>query len=315
MLQKLKKRLQNALGVSALSEKVDKLSIEARIAAGFSRGAAGIAAQTIDPTSPQSWEFGAFSQHGEDGILDHLIRNLKVCDKYFLEIAAGDGLENCTAYLALGAKWSGVMVEGDAALAEHCRRVYQHRIWNVIVRGGYVDLVNISEILNTIPIKDFDLFSLDIDSIDFHILKSVLDLGYQPKIIVVEYNSAFGPTQALTVPYKPVFNRWREHSSGIYYGASLAAWRNLLETKGYQFVTVDSSGTNAFFANSKYFDPQLLKVFIGLKFADNGWDVNPTTHLLGEGGGNVKLIKPDWNKQFEVIKNLPLQTIERKSEC
>jgi hypothetical protein len=41
MLQKLKKRLQNALGVSALTEKVEKLSIETKIAAGFSRGAAG----------------------------------------------------------------------------------------------------------------------------------------------------------------------------------------------------------------------------------------------------------------------------------
>jgi hypothetical protein len=310
MLQKLKKRLQNALGVSALSEKMDKLSIEARIAAGFSRGAAGIAAQTIDPTSPQSWEFGAFSQHGEDGILDHLIRNLKVCDKYFLEIAAGDGLENCTAYLALGAKWSGVMVEGDAALAEHCRRVYQNRIWNVMVSGGYVDLGNISEVLNMMPMKNFDLFSLDIDSIDFHIMKAVLELGYRPKIIVVEYNSAFGPTRAVTVPYQAVFNRWSEHPSGVYYGASVMAWRSLLESLDYHFVSVDSSGTNAFFANCRYFDEQFLSSMTPIDFIENASDVNPTTVETAIEGGGKRFSVPSWERQSQILEGMDLDIVE-----
>lgn len=134
MLQKIKKRIQRSLGLAAFAEKMEKISIETRIAAGFSRGASSIGLRVIDPHAPQTWEFGAFSQHGEDGILEYLIRNLRNPDKYFLEIAAGDGLENCTAYLALGGKWSGLMVEGNHTMAEHGRRVYQNRIWNVMVQ-------------------------------------------------------------------------------------------------------------------------------------------------------------------------------------
>ena len=310
MLKKLKKRLQNALGVSALTEKLEKLSIEARIAAGFSRGAAGIAHQAIDPSSPQSWEFGAFSQHGEDGILQHLISNLKTCNKYFMEIAAGDGLENCSAYLALGGKWSGLMVEGDHALAEHCRRVYQNRIWNIMVKECYVNLDNIGDILSILPMKDFDVFSLDIDSIDFHILKAVLDLGYRPKILVLEYNSAFGPKKAVTVSYKTVFNRWDEHHAGIYYGASVMAWRVLLEPLGYKFVSVDSSGTNAFFANKFHFREGFLERLLPIDFLNNATDINPTTLVSGSGAvGNVFAL-PDWEKQSALLSHLTFDVVK-----
>jgi hypothetical protein len=310
MLQKLKKRLKNALGVSALTEKVEKLSIETRIAAGFSRGAAGIAAQAIDPSSPRSWEFGAFSQHGEDGILQQLISNLKTCENYFLEIAAGDGLENCSAYLALGGKWSGLMVEGEHALAEHCCRDYQYRIWNVMVKECYVNLENIGEILSILPMKDFDVFSLDIDSIDFHILKAAIDLGYRPKILVLEYNSAFGPNQAVTVPYKPVFNRWDEHPGGIYYGASVMAWRILLEPLGYKFVTVDSSGTNAFFAKIECFEKEFLDCIQSTEFLNNATDVNPSTLLAGNGAVGNSFVLPNWEKQLQLLTPKPLEVVK-----
>ena len=310
MFQNLKKRIQHSLGLTALAERVEKISIETRIASGFSRGAAGLGSRFIDPFLPQTWEFGAFSQHGEDGILEYLIRNLKTSDKYFLEIAAGDGLENCTAYLALNAKWSGVMVEGDHALADHCRRVYQNRIWNVIVQECYVNLDNIKTILSTLPRREFDLFSLDIDSIDFHILKAVLEFGYRPKIIVVEYNSAFGPKQSVTVPYKAFFNRWNEHPTGIYYGASVMAWRELLEPFGYKFVSVDSSGTNAIFANKDHFTEEFLELLKPIDFLNNATDINPTT-LVTSGPADSKVFAlPKWEKQFSLLSHLPLEVVK-----
>jgi len=310
MFQNLKKRIQHSLGLPALAAKVDKLSIEARIAAGFSRGAAGLGIRVIDPTAPQSWEFGAFSQHGEDGILEYLIRNLKSSDKYFLEIAAGDGLENCTAYLALGGKWSGVMVEGDHALADHCRRVYQNRIWNVMVQECYVNLDNIKTILSTLPTKDFDLFSLDIDSIDYHILKAAMNLGYRPKILIVEYNSAFGPTQSVTVPYKPVFNRWKEHPAGIYYGASVMALRVLLEPLGYKFVSVDSSGTNVIFANKVHFHEEFLEPLKSIEFLNNATDINPTTLVVARAANCKVFALPKWEKQSSLLSPLPLEVVK-----
>jgi hypothetical protein len=290
------------LGIPEILSALERSAIESRIAGGFARGAATSAILNIDPTKPTSWEFGAFSQHGEDGILDYLIQNLRESDKYFLEIASGDGLENCTAWLALARKWTGVMVEGNKLSAEHCRKVYHQRIWNVLVRNCYVNTENIKELLEILPSKNFDVFSLDIDSIDYHIMSTCMELGYRPKIIVVEYNSAFGPDRALFPEYKEVFDRWQEHPGGIYYGASITAWRQLLETKGYFFLGVESSGTNAIFLHRDYFEEKFLNQIKVLEFLDNSTDINPTTCKTDLQGAVLKFQKPDWNRQLDQMK-------------
>lgn len=173
-----------------------------------------------------------------------------------------------------------------------------------------MNLDNIKNILSTLPKKDFDLFSLDIDSIDFHILKAALDLGYRPKILLVEYNSAFGPTQAVTVPYKDDFNRWKEHRSGIYYGASIMAWRFLLEPLGYKFVTVDSSGTNAFFVKIECFEKEFLECIQSTEFLNNATDVNPSTLVVGNGAVGNSFVLPNWEKQNALLNLAPLETIK-----
>ena len=57
----------------------------------------------------------------------------------------------------------------------------------------------------------------------------------------------FGPDHAVTVPYDPSFSAWSSHPSGQYFGASLAALRELGRSKGYRLVGVTSQGVNAFF--------------------------------------------------------------------
>ncbi|TDU71395.1 hypothetical protein EI77_02519 [Prosthecobacter fusiformis] len=301
--------LRKICGTLGSSDKIDQMLIETRIAAGFSRGAATAAVRRLDPANPRTWEFGAFSQHGEDGILDYLICGLVRSNRFFVEIAAADGLENCTAWLALAGKWSGVMVEGDEHLAALSRRTYQNRVWNVNVVNDFVTVENISEILGRSPYKDFDVLSLDIDSVDFHILKATLNLGYKPKIIAVEYNSVFGPEVAVTVPYKDVFNRWTEHETGIYYGASLGAWKLLLGRHGYRFITVDSSGTNAFFVDESCFKPGYLEAVQGTEFLNNATDINPTVAIRDGDGHIVRMLEPEWRRQINIISHLPLETI------
>ena len=53
-----------------------------------------------------------------------------------------------------------------------------------------------------------------------------------PQIIVVEYNSLFGPERAVTVPYDPAFARGDKHFSHLYWGASLAALAQAAARKG-----------------------------------------------------------------------------------
>jgi len=66
-----------------------------------------------------------------------------------------------------------------------------------------------------------------------------------PRIVILEYNSMFGPDRAVTVPYDAEFDRHRRHT--LYYGASLQAWTKLAVHKGYRLVAVEPSGINAFF--------------------------------------------------------------------
>jgi hypothetical protein len=71
------------------------------------------------------------------------------------------------------------------------------------------------------------LLSLDIDGIDYWIWK---DLKYQPKVVVVEYNSNW--KDSITITYD------RNHSwNGTqYFGASASALHKLGESKGYDLI-------------------------------------------------------------------------------
>ncbi|MHB1589856.1 MAG: hypothetical protein ACYCUL_09610, partial [Metallibacterium scheffleri] len=91
-----------------------------RIAIALAKGAR-MAARRIDPGDPASWEFAAFSQNGEDGVLDVLRSQLRECNRTFLEIGASDGIDNNTAWLAIAEKYGGLMIEGDARKSARAR--------------------------------------------------------------------------------------------------------------------------------------------------------------------------------------------------
>ena len=52
-----------------------------------------------------------------------------------------------------------------------------------------------------------------------------------PRVICIEYCASLGKDISATVPYKPDFDRLKEHKSGFYCNASLLAYINLLKNK------------------------------------------------------------------------------------
>ena len=109
--------------------------------------------------------------------------------------------------------------------------------------------------------------SVDIDGNDYWIWKEIDCI--KPRIVICEYNSAFGNDKKVTVPYKNDFVRRKEHYSDLYFGASLAAFCELAEEKGYDFIGTTRAGVNAYFILlEKIFSspfkkfPQLSKVLI-----------------------------------------------------
>jgi hypothetical protein len=98
--------------------------------------------------------------------------------------------------------------------------------------------------------KDLDIFSIDIDGIDYWVIKKLPNKI--SKIFIAEYNPYFGPDLEITVPDITNFNRKNYHYSNLCWGSSLKAIINLLKTKGFSFIGVNGLKNNAFFVLNEY---------------------------------------------------------------
>jgi hypothetical protein len=259
------------------------------------RGAASASLREVDPMRPNTWEFTGFSQHGEDGIIDYLTRRLLRPNRYFIEIGCADGLENNTTWLALTRNYAGLMIDGNLDLLDWCRFLLQPLNWGLQFRHMFVGQESIGQLRSEARHFDPDVFSLDIDGNDYHVAKALLSAGFRPRICVVEYNSAFGPEQRITIPYWSDFRVSPAEGLDLYYGCSIGGWRGIMEKEGYQFVTVDSCGVNAFFIDPAEFPTGFGSGLAGKDFVSN------VSHVRAYGS--------DWHKQFEHVQHLELQEV------
>lgn len=244
-----------------------------RIAIALAKGAAMMPARRIDLTHPETWEFSGFSQNGEDGIIEVLRRQLHSSNRYFVEIGSAHGVENNSAWLVVAERYEGLMIEGNARLAERARRNVAIYSIGTQCHGMFVTVESASTILNLAQCHDPDVFSLDIDGNDYHIARALMSGGFRPRIVVVEYNSVYGPERSLSVAYRSDFAMKSAHPSELYYGVSIAGWRRFFEDQGYRFVTVDRNGVNAFFVDPGFFDASFLDGILGSAFVENRYQL------------------------------------------
>jgi hypothetical protein len=205
------------------------------------------------------------SAAGEDGIVDYLTREMRDPTYGFLEIGVSDGVANNTAWLAIGRKWQGVMVEADAAAVRRARATLDWFNPLVEVLELVVTDDNVDRIIAAIDSVRPDVFSLDVDSVDYYIALALFERGLRPGVCVVEYNSAFGPEQSCTVSSTLV---GADHAR-LYYGVSIAGWRNFFAGYGYHFAGVERTGVNAFFADRERFDEDFLDGICAREFREN----------------------------------------------
>lgn len=266
-----------------------------RIAIALTKGGASKLGRDVDLRDPRTWEFSGFSQNGEDGIIDVLRRRLPVPNRYVVEIGAADGTENNSSWLLLTEGYEGLMIEGDPRQSARARRnVVRYSIGSECC-SMFVTLDTVDAILAKVAYRDPDVFSLDIDGNDYHIANALFEQGFRPKIVSVEYNSAFGPERSVASTYRDDFRRVTAHPSLLYYGASVAAWKTFFGRHGYRFVTVDANGVNAFFVDPAHFDAEFLDRVRGVPFVENRYQLRAhgRTH---EG-------------QFALIADQPLERV------
>ena len=234
------------------------------------------------------------SQFGEDGLLLHFFSKIGAPNKTFIEFGIEDGTECNAANLALNFGWGGLFLEGSDSLADRAR-VFYHRDRgispnHVKIRSAFITRENINDLfVQNGMTGEIDFLSVDVDGVDYWLYDAITVV--QPRLVVLEFSTAYGPHRSLTVPYEPAFERYAKHPSGYYQGASLTALTKLAERKGLVLVGCGSAGANAFFVRRDLAAQADLPIFTPAEACE----INATWC--------ARHANPD---AFDVIKHLPL---------
>jgi hypothetical protein len=202
-------------------------------------------------------ELKVYSQNGEDGILLWLFSRIKPGSRALVEIGCGDGRECNGANLVLHWGWRGTFVDCDSERLDLARRFFD---WRLGARAAAARCVHARATCENVDALagagtasgELDLLSIDVDGNDYWIWQALTTV--RPRVVVIEYNAAFGCERAVTIPYDPTFDRRTRNPSGLYHGASLAALALLGDRKGYVLLGCDSEGVNAFFVRADQAD-------------------------------------------------------------
>ena len=184
--------------------------------------------------------FRLWSQNEEDGIILALLERAGTTSHRFVEIGSGQSGGNA-AMLAYECGWSGLMIDVVPEAIELLRARFAHN-QGVVALAAAVTPANVNQLITDHGFAgEVDLLSIDIDSYDYWVLEALT--ACTPRLLVVEYNAAFGPTRAVTIPREQSL----DDAPKNYRGASLCALEKAAGRKGYRLVMCDPTGVNAFF--------------------------------------------------------------------
>jgi hypothetical protein len=191
-------------------------------------------------------EFQVFSQRGEDGIIQYIFSQIEVPNKIFIEFGVENYTESNTRFLLINNNWAGLVMDGSRTNIRFIRSDFIYWKYDITAYQSFITRENINGLIGKYTqCKDIGLLSVDIDGNDYWVWEAI-DVIF-PRVVMCEYNSSFGDSRALTIPYQEDFVRRKAHFSDLYFGASLPAFCHLAEIKGYDFIGTGSAGVNAFF--------------------------------------------------------------------
>lgn len=203
----------------------------------------------IDGSDINKHELKIFSQFGEDGIIDFLVKKTEIKSKYFIEFGVEDYNESNTKFLLEARNWAGEIYETNKEHINNIKNQDLYWRYNLSVKNVFVTKKNINLLVKNFleknNINQLGLLSIDIDGVDYWIWKELTVTN--PEIVIIEYNARLGYEKSIVVPYEENFQRLKKHHSSIYFGASLNALYKLGIEKGYSLVGTNLNGSNAFF--------------------------------------------------------------------
>jgi len=184
-----------------------------------------------------------YSQGNQDGILQTIFEHIGTTNRRFVEFGFGYEGRNLTEevmdHAAMGLNtrllskrgWSGLYF--DAEISAPAFRVVKATLTE--------DNIGQTFEAHGVP-KDIDYISLDVDSVDYWLLRGLFRAGYRPRVLSTEFNPNF-PADAL-ITFQPEWHPWTKRRV---YGASAGAMNKLASENGYVPVRIMQEMLDIFF--------------------------------------------------------------------
>lgn len=175
----------------------------------------------------KTYKKNVYSQNGEDGIIEELLKRLNISDGWVCEFGAWDGIHLSNTFNLVKKGFKAVYIEGDDNKYKDLLTTVK-TYSNIIPIKAFVNHKDTPNLLDNILKKtdiptDFDILSIDIDSFDYQVWKSLKN--YKPKIVIIEINSGV-----------KVNNSEWIHTRGKYQGTGFKPTYDLGIEKGYKFI-------------------------------------------------------------------------------
>lgn len=134
-----------------------------------------------------------YSQNGEDGVIREILNRLNIQnDGWVVEFGACDGkyLSN-TFNLVENNNFKAIYIESYPEFFKQLE-LTSELFKNIYPINTYITPTSLTPLLEKtlVPI-DFDILSIDVDGIDYHIWCNFEK--YNPKLVIIEINSSFTP--------------------------------------------------------------------------------------------------------------------------
>ena len=171
--------------------------------------------ENLNSNSINDYEFKVSSQWGEDGIIQYLLKNTEIKNQIFVEFGVEKYTESNTRFLLQNNNWKGLIIDGSEKNISYIKSDPIYWKHNLKADCEFITAENINEILKRNGIQgEIGLLSIDIDGNDYWVWESINVI--EPLIVIIEFNSVFGFTHKLSIPYTKNFFRTKVHHSNLY---------------------------------------------------------------------------------------------------
>lgn len=132
--------------------------------------------------------YNAYSQGGEDGVLQAIFSVIRPENEWCLECGAADGIFFSNTRRLIENGWRGILIEAEEATFNRLcanNEGFGERVTCVLGKIG--DTHRLDGVLHRCGAPtDIDLVVIDVDGQDYHLFNSLF--RYRPRVVVVEYD-------------------------------------------------------------------------------------------------------------------------------